>query len=272
MLLEGPCCWRTAGAAAAAPRPATSSATSRQGSSCCRHCARLLSAARALPALLAHSPISGAAGAAERARSPQLERGMAGPRGMRFRSGRRRGGRRPGRPPRRPGSARDGPRGSRPARRARRSRAASAASSSTGSGCSSTTSGDGLPAAAMPVAQARDAGRQHLGMRAGRHPAVAEARRARRIACGGAPPTMIGGRGGRGRNRNLWPLASTSSPAKHACRKASVASVSAPRRLGSTPSARNSFSIQPTPTPRISRPPDSSWIVATHFAVSSAGR
>ena len=57
-----------------------------------------------------------------------------------------------------------------------------------------------------------------------------------------------------------------------ACRNASAASVSAPRRRGSTPSARNSLSIQPTPTPRIRRPPDSSWIDAIHFALGSAGR
>ena len=31
-------------------------------------------------------------------------------------------------------------------------------------------------------------------------------------------------------------------------------------------------SIQPVPTPRRKRPPDSSWIVATNFAVGSAGR
>ena len=35
---------------------------------------------------------------------------------------------------------------------------------------------------------------------------------------------------------------------------------------------RNSLSIQPTPTPRIRRPPDSSWIEATHFALKRAGR
>ena len=81
----------------------------------------------------------------------------------------------------------------------------------------------------------------------------------------------MGGRAGRGWKRICWPFTSTTSSAKHRWSTSSDSSVIFPRRFESRPSARNSSSIQPVPTPSRIRPPDKSCTVASHLAVGKAG-
>ena len=59
----------------------------------------------------------------------------------------------------------------------------------------------------------------------------------------------------------------------HSARQAAIVSVSNwPRRSKSTPSASYSSRCQPVPTPRSTRPPESTSSVATLLARSAAGR
>src|SRR5437763_16751578 len=73
------------------------------------------------------------------------------------------------------------------------------------------------------------------------------------------------------RKANL-PANETLPGAQQACQRRRYSLVRAPRSWNGTPSAANSASFQPTPTPAISRPPDIRSIVAKLLAVATGLR
>src|ERR1700675_1461348 len=106
-------------------------------------------------------------------------------------------------------------------------------------------------------------------------------RPARRSATGLSPPTQMGGCGfcsGLGAKATLAKLqylpANVGLSLVHSSLKARIySSVTAPRlSYGGAPIASNSSRIQPTPQPTMSRPLESTSIVARIFAVSTGGR
>src|SRR5947209_15651042 len=73
-------------------------------------------------------------------------------------------------------------------------------------------------------------------------------------------------------NEKNLPSNDTLPGAQQACHMPRYSLVRAPRSLNGTPSAANSASFQPTPTPAISRPPDILSIVAKLLAVATGLR
>ena len=68
------------------------------------------------------------------------------------------------------------------------------------------------------------------------------------------------------------PANDTLPGAQHACHTRRYSSVRAPRSRNGTPSAANSASFHPAPTPTVSRPPDIRSSVASAFAVATGLR
>ena len=94
------------------------------------------------------------------------------------------------------------------------------------------------------------------------------------------PPTQIGGCGRRvglrqvatSPNDTKRPFTEATSPAHSSVMAARYSSVIAPRWPNGTPSAANSGSDQPTPTPNTNRPPLNRSMLAAIRAVSSGWR
>jgi hypothetical protein len=73
-------------------------------------------------------------------------------------------------------------------------------------------------------------------------------------------------------NEKNLPANETLPGAQQACQTRRYSLVRAPRSWNGTPSAANSASFQPAPTPAISRPPDIRSIVAKLLAVATGLR
>ena len=87
-----------------------------------------------------------------------------------------------------------------------------------------------------------------------------------RLRCTGFGLTCIS------ENEKNLPSNETLPGAQQACQRRRYSLVRAPRSWNGTPSAANSASLQPTPTPAISRPPDIRSIVAKLLAVATGFR
>ncbi len=115
------------------------------------------------------------------------------------------------------------------------------------------------------------------GRKWGIHPSASRA--ARRRTGSLSPPIQIGivGRGGKGLRpasltRCHCPSMVTRSRAQRARSTAICSSMRAPRFVKRSPRASNSTAFQPTPTPRRSRPAESTSTAAACFATSAVCR